>query len=127
MRDKNRPLSPFITIYKNPVTSYISMGHRMSGVALSFGMVLLVIWLVMLGAGQESYECAMSIVTSIPGQIVMFGFSFVFFYYWATAVRHLIWDLGYGLEMETAEFTGYLSIAVSVVLTLLLWAVILFV
>ncbi len=127
MRDKNRPLSPFITIYKNPVTSYISMGHRMAGVALSFGMVLLVIWLVMLGAGQEYYDFAMSIVTSIPGSIVMFGFTFLFFYYWTTAVRHLVWDLGFGFEMKTAEFTGYLSIAVSFVLTLILWAVILFV
>lgn len=124
MRDKSRPLSPFITIYKNPVTSYISMGHRMAGVALSAGMVLLIVWLVALAGGEESYQCAQAIITSIPGRIVMFGFTFLFFYYIATAVRHLVWDFGFGFEMKTAEVTGYISVIASVVLTVLLWVAI---
>ncbi len=125
MRKNNRPLSPHITIYKNPPTSFISMGHRVAGVFLSIGMLPLIYWLVALAGGPEAYETARSIFGSIIGQIVLFGFSGAFFYYICTAVRHLIWDLGYGFEMKTAEKTGFIAVGASIFLTVLFWIILL--
>jgi len=36
-------------------------------------------------------------------------------------IRHLTWDTGYGFDNETAERTGILVFALSVILTAVLW------
>lgn len=125
MSKNNRPTSPHITIYKNPITSYLSMGHRIAGVFLSFGMLLLVFFLLAVAGGAEWYNWAKWLIGSFIGQLVMFGFTFVFFYYWCTAIRHLAWDFGFGFEMETAEKTGIFALGASAVMTILFWAVLL--
>lgn len=125
MSERKRPTSPHITIYKNPITSYLSMGHRVAGVFLSVGMLLLIYWLVALAGGKESFATAQAIFGSFIGQLIMFGFSFAFFYYFCTAVRHIVWDFGYGFEMKTAEKTGIIALGASIVMTILFWIILL--
>ncbi len=45
MSREGRPLSPHLTIYRWPVTMTLSILHRMTGVALSAGLIVYVLWL----------------------------------------------------------------------------------
>lgn len=119
---QERPLSPHLMIYKPQLTSMMSITHRLTGVALSVGSLLLVWWVVALATGPEAFAYAQSILTSIFGQIVLFGFSVAVFYHLSNGVRHLFWDFGYNLSIEGVKRTGYMVMASTVILTVATWA-----
>ena len=43
-----RPLSPHLQIYKPQITSILSIMHRLTGIGLSVGTILIVLWLTSL-------------------------------------------------------------------------------
>lgn len=118
-----RPLSPHLQIYRLQITSVLSICHRMTGLALSVGMLLLVWWLVALASGPEAYATVQGFIGSWLGRLLMLGWSFSFFYHLANGIRHLFWDAGYGYELKTTTASGWAVVAASVVLTLLAWGV----
>lgn len=121
MRPVDRPLSPHLQIYRLPMLALLSITHRATGVALSAATVLLVYWLMALAAGPESYATAQSLLGSVPGLIVLFGLTWSLFYHMCNGIRHLAWDIGYGLEVSTADSTGWMVVIASVVMTLVTW------
>ena len=68
---KPRPLSPHLQIYRLPLPALMSISHRLSGVVLSTGTVLVAVWLMMLAAGEISFELAQSVVGHPLGQLVL--------------------------------------------------------
>jgi len=118
---KPRPLSPHLQIYKWQLTSIMSIGHRASGIALSFGSFLIVIWLVALATGPENFFLVNNIISHWFGQFVLFGFSVVLFYHMLNGIRHLSWDLGYGFELSTVYKTGYSVLVLAIILTTITW------
>ena len=120
-----RPLSPFMIgpYYKPQMTSMLSITHRLTGIGLSFGAVLLVVWLSCLAAGPDCYAMIAPHLTAWYGQLVVLAFSWSLLYHFCNGIRHLMWDLGKGLDMPTAEKTGWAVIVLSLVLTAAVWAV----
>ena len=118
---KPRPLSPHLQIYKWQLTSIMSIGHRASGIALSLGSFLLVIWLVTLATGPEYFSHVNKVISHWFGQLVLFGFSVVLFYHMLNGVRHLSWDLGYGFDLTTVYKTGYSVLITAIILTTITW------
>ncbi len=114
----NRPLSPHLQVYNQSYTGTLSILHRITGVALSLGTVLLVWWIVAAAAGPESFALADGVLTSWIGGLVLIGSAWALAYHTANGIRHLVWDMGYGFELETVRLSGYAVIAASVVLTL---------
>ncbi|GLQ07843.1 succinate dehydrogenase, cytochrome b556 subunit [Sneathiella chinensis] len=100
-----------------------SITHRITGVALGAGTLLLTWWLIAVAAGPEAYSTVNAFLTSWFGRLVMFGFSWALFYHLCNGIRHLFWDAGKGFELPTMRKTGMLAIVMSVVLTLLTWVV----
>jgi succinate dehydrogenase / fumarate reductase, cytochrome b subunit len=123
---RNRPLSPHIQIYRPQLTSVLSIANRMTGVALSFCAVALVIWLVAAAAGPHAYAIVQRILTSWVGQIILFGCTFAFFLHFCGGIRHLVWDAGYGFELETIYASGWMVVVASVTLTVIAWVLSLF-
>lgn len=101
----------------------LSISHRITGVALALGSLLLVYWLAAAASGPESFATAQSIVGSFLGRLLLFGWSFALFYHLCNGIRHLFWDAGYGYELATAYRSGLAVLAVSLILTLLAWAI----
>jgi succinate dehydrogenase / fumarate reductase cytochrome b subunit len=97
------------------------MTHRITGVALSAGTLLVMYWLLALAAGPDAYERAQSIMTSSFGQLVLVGFTWALYYHLCNGIRHLIWDIGYNLDIEGAESSGKLVIVTSILLTTFSW------
>ncbi len=122
---KERPLSPHLMIYKPQLTSIMSIAHRISGAALAAGSLLVVWWIVALATGPEYYAYVQGILTSILGQLVLFGFSVAVFYHLSNGIRHLFWDFGYNLSLEGVRRSGYMVLSSTVVLSAVTWSLVL--
>ena len=110
-----RPLSPHLQVYRPQITSVLSIFHRLTGLALSAGVVVLVYWLVALAGGPVAYEQAASILATGWLKICYVGWSFCFFYHFANGIRHLIWDIGMGFEHGQINASGWLVLVVATV------------
>ncbi len=122
MISSNRPLSPHLQVYRPQITSTLSILHRLTGVVLAFGTLLLTYWLVAAASGPEAFDTAQGLIGSFFGRLLLFGWSFALFYHLCNGIRHLIWDAGYGFEIEAATRSGWMVVGASVVLTLATWA-----
>lgn len=118
-----RPLSPFMfpTWYRFQVTSLLSIVHRLTGIALAVGSILLAWWLVAVAAGGEIFAATHAFIASPIGILMLFGWSAAFFYHLCNGIRHLAWDAGYGFDIRDAYRTGYAVLVATVVLTALAW------
>jgi succinate dehydrogenase / fumarate reductase, cytochrome b subunit len=120
---RSRPLSPHLQVYRWPITMVMSIGHRITGGALYFGTVLLVFLLLSAASGEAAYDRASAVFGSVPGRVVLFGYSFALIHHMLGGIRHFIWDSGRGMEAGTRDTLAWANLAGSVVLTLILWAV----
>ncbi|EAU45781.1 succinate dehydrogenase, cytochrome b556 subunit [Salipiger bermudensis] len=116
-----RPLSPFMFVqyYRLQLTAVTSVMIRITGNALMVATLLVIWWLLALAAGPEAFETAEWWITSWVGNLVMFGSLWAVWYHYLGGLRHLIFDAGKGLELETAEKLGWACVYGSVVLTVL--------
>ena len=121
MADNNRPLSPHLQIYRWEMHMVTSILHRITGAALGLGTIFLTWWLMALAAGPSAYETFATVVSSLVGQIILFGFSYGLFYHLLNGIRHLYWDAGLGFEPATVRLTGPLVMVASFVLTVVTW------
>lgn len=117
----NRPLSPHLQIYRWQISMLTSIAHRASGIVLSVGSVFLAIWLISAANGPDAYAAVNGLAASWLGQLIMFLWSFALFYHLCNGVRHLVWDVGVGLDLETARLTGFVAIGVAAALTIFVW------
>lgn len=125
MADTQRPLSPHLQIYKWQVQMMTSIVHRITGVALAAGTLLVVAGLVHLAAGEESYSHFKAVAGSPAGLALLFGWSWALFYHLCNGIRHLLQDAGFGFEIPQFLRSSWLSIAGSILLTVLVWAYVL--
>jgi succinate dehydrogenase / fumarate reductase cytochrome b subunit len=116
-----RPLSPHLQIYRPQITSVLSITHRATGVALSAGTLLLVCWLISAATGEAAYARLAAFMASPIGLLLLFGWSVALFYHLGNGIRHLFWDTGRGLDLPTAEKSGYAVLAFTAVATLVAW------
>jgi succinate dehydrogenase / fumarate reductase cytochrome b subunit len=123
MQGQNRPLSPHLQVYKPQLTSSLSILHRITGVALAMGTLLLVYWLVAAATGAGAYESAQGFFGSFFGQLILFGWSIALFYHLANGIRHLFWDAGLGFELPEVYRSGWMVLVATAVLTLASWII----
>jgi succinate dehydrogenase / fumarate reductase cytochrome b subunit len=115
----NRPLSPHLQIYRPQLNSITSIFVRITGNGLIVGAILVVWWLMAAASGSAAFGTVDGLVTSIVGDIVMALSVLALWYHALGGVRHLIWDTGRGLDVETSDKMGWAMIIGSVALTIL--------
>lgn len=120
---RERPLSPHLQIYRPQLTSMLSVLHRATGIALSAGAVVLLLWIVAAATGGVLWEWTVWGLDSWIGRIALMGWSWSLMYHLCTGIRHLIWDTGRGLDIDSVYLSGYVALAVSTLLTGLIWLV----
>jgi succinate dehydrogenase / fumarate reductase cytochrome b subunit len=121
MAASNRPLSPHLQIYRPQMTSVLSILHRITGVGLGLGAVLLVYWVAAAAVGPERFAGAQALMGSWFGYLILFAFSVALFYHLANGIRHLFWDAGYGFDLPSAYTSGIAVLVATVVLTAIAW------
>ena len=107
--------------YRFQLTSGMSILHRLTGIWLAVGSILLVWWLISVAVGGEIFEATRNFIASPIGLLLLFLWSIAFFYHLCSGIRHLAWDAGYGFELKSAYRSGYAVLAATVVLTALAW------
>lgn len=117
-----RPLSPHLSVYKPQMSSVLSIFHRATGVALAAGVPVLVAWIVAVAAGPDIYALFTGLFHNIVGQILLFGWSFSFFYHFWAGIRHLVWDAGWFLHKKGMAQTGWFVVGITAISTLATWA-----
>jgi succinate dehydrogenase / fumarate reductase cytochrome b subunit len=115
------PISPHLQIYKPQITSVLSILHRISGFFLFLGSFIWSGWLIGLASGPECYVWVQDMALHPLGLIVLVGWSFVLFYHILNGIRHLMWDAGIGVDINTATKTGWVVIFGTMSLTILTW------
>ena len=121
MNDSKNPLSPHLQIYKWHISSLLSITHRISGVVNLLALILIFFWLIALSLGENNYESFLLVINSFFGKFILIGFTWSMIFHSLSGVRHLIWDLGYGFEIKTANISGIIVIISSLVLTIIFW------
>jgi len=114
-----RPLSPHLSIYRPQLTSITSIVNRLTGISLLLAAFLIVWWLLAAATSPEAYDLANGVITSMLGDLVMALSVWAVWYHYLAGLRHLYFDAGNGLEIETAEKLGWAVVIGSVVLALL--------
>lgn len=113
-----RPLSPHLTIYRPQITSGLSILHRMTGVALLVSAMLVVWWFLAAAGGRDGFEFADGLLTSWLGRLVLLLSSVALWYHFANGIRHLIWDAGFGFELDQVRLSAIAVAVVTAVMTL---------
>ena len=128
-RNPDRPLSPHLTIWKWGPGMLVSILHRVTGGALAVaGMALFTWWLWAIAAGADEYErfveFVISEVAGIPlVLIVLVMLTWAFWQHLLSGIRHMVMDSGAGFELLINRLFAVLTIAGSLFLTALTWAV----
>ncbi len=118
-----RPLSPHLQIYRPLLTMMMSIAHRITGIALYGGTLLLVWFLVALAAGPGPFAIVSRVYGSWIGIIVLIGFSWALFHHLLGGIRHFIWDLGYGMDHPAREYLARGTLYGGFALTVAVWVV----
>ena len=121
---RQRPLSPHLQIYKPQITSILSILHRGTGIVLSIGSIILVLWIVALTLGENTYSMFSNLINNWFGKLIIFCFTFALFYHLSNGIRHLFWDAGYGYDLKHAYISGVAVIFFSIFLTSITWLIV---
>lgn len=116
-----RPLSPHLQVYRPLINMVMSIIHRITGVALYFGTLLLAWWLTAAAAGPQYFGYVSAIFGSLPGRIVLFGYTWALMHHMLGGLRHFLWDTGRGYDLKMIDRLSWGTLIGSLVLTGLIW------
>lgn len=122
MSQNKRPLSPFMLgdAYKFQITSVMSFLHRLSGIALVFIMFVIAAWFAGIAAGPDAYQAVQGFLTNWFVLIFVFIGTFAACYHFCNGIRHLFWDAGKGVDMDSARKSARLVQIGAIVLGLII-------
>tara|TARA_B100001013_G_scaffold293513_1_gene193616 strand:- start:84 stop:455 length:372 start_codon:yes stop_codon:yes gene_type:complete len=117
----NRPLSPHLTIHKRFLSAIFSIFHRITGIGLSIGSILICVWIAFIALGEEYFLIFQKISSSSIFTLVLFIWTIGIFYHLFNGTRYLFWSFGYGLELKTVYSTSYFVVILTTVSTIIVW------
>ncbi|SDG74044.1 succinate dehydrogenase, cytochrome b556 subunit [Roseospirillum parvum] len=120
---RGRPLSPHLQVYRFALTMFLSITHRVTGVGVVLGTVMVMVWLGTAAAGPETYAAAQGFFGSWVGVFLILAWSAATLYHLASGIRFLMWDIGKGFGVEGARRSGIVLAVVWAVLTAVVWAI----
>ncbi len=116
-----RPLSPHLQIYRPMLTMMMSIVHRITGVALYVGTLLLAWFLIAAATDANSFAIVAAVFNSWLGRLVLFGFTWALFHHLLGGLRHFVWEAGYGMDHPQREWLAQGTLVGGILLTVLVW------
>jgi len=120
-RTVRRPVSPHLQVYRLHTLMVLSGSHRITGIALGGGALLMVWFLVAAAASDRAYAWITWLMGSPIGLLALFGWSASLWFHLCNGLRHLAWDFGYGFDIPAANASGRLVLVATAVLTVVTW------
>jgi succinate dehydrogenase cytochrome b subunit len=112
-----RPLSPHLSVYRFMYTMALSILHRITGLLLSIGLLVLIYWLMSASLGELSYGGAVTFLSAPLFRVLLLGWLLAFAYHLCNGIRHLLWDVGIGFEKHQARASAWLVIIAALLIT----------
>jgi len=125
MAVRARPLSPHLQIYRLPLVAIMSITHRITGVGLALGTILLAAWLGGGAYSPQAYADMSAFLGSWFGYFLLFCWSVALYFHLCNGIRHLFWDVGKGFELVQAQRSNVIVLVATVILTAATWIVVL--
>ena len=119
----NRPLSPHLTIHKKVLTAVFSIFHRITGIGLSIGSILMAIWISLIALGPNYFFIFESIAETLIFKIILFLWTMGVFYHLFNGIRYLFWTYGLGMELKTVYTSGYVVLGLTFIATIFVWVI----
>jgi len=101
----------------------MSITHRITGIGLALGTILLAAWLGGGAYSPEAYAGMSGFLGSWFGYLLLIGWSIALYFHLCNGIRHLFWDIGRGFELAQAHRANGIVLAATVILTVVTWAV----
>ncbi len=120
-----RPLSPHLSIYRWQIQMVTSILHRITGIALAAGTILLCVALLALASGPEAFDRVRAFCASWIGLVLLFGWTWALAFHLLNGLRHLLQDVGMGYSIAQFVRNSWLVTIGSLVLTGLVWTCVL--
>ena len=117
---KNLPTSPHLQIYKPQITSLLSITHRVTGFGLNLALILLSLWIISFGLGNDYYNNFVSIFDTTFVKVVVFFIVLGISYHALNGIRHILWDFGFIISNKAASISGVVIIISTIVLSFLI-------
>ena len=114
----SRPLSPHLSVYKFKYTLLSSILNRLTGMALSVGLIALTYWLLSIARGADAQAHAQALLCAPLMKLFLAAMVISFCYHLVAGIRHLVWDTGRGLERSTSQKSAWLVGVLSILLML---------
>jgi len=118
-----RPLSPHLQVYRPMLSMTMSIMHRITGVALYGGSVLLVWWFAAAAQSDGYFDLVQAFFSHWFGRLILFGFTWALIHHALGGIRHFIWDMGRGFKLPTVEWMVRANLVGGIVLNILLWII----
>ena len=112
-----RPLSPHLTVYRFMYTMALSILHRITGMLLSLGLLVLIYWLMSASLGELSYGSAVTVLSAPLFRVLLLGWLAAYAYHFCNGIRHLLWDVGVGFEKKQARASAWIVIIAALLIT----------
>ena len=118
---ENRPLSPHLSIHKKVLTAVFSIFHRITGIGLSIGAILISMWFILISLGPSYFTYFQMISSSIFFKLILILWSFGIFYHLFNGIRKLYWSFGIGMDLRSVYGSGYAVILLTCLSTITVW------
>ena len=117
----NRPLSPHLSIHKKVLTAIFSIFHRITGIGLSLGSILIAIWFLLISLGPNYFVYFEMIAKNILFKFILLIWTIGIFYHLYNGCRKLYWSFGIGMDLITVYRSGYIVLFLTLISTIIVW------
>ena len=120
----SRPLSPHLSIHKKVLTALFSITHRITGIGLSAGSILIFVWFLLIYLGPNYYLYFELISKNILFKLILIIWTVSIFYHLFNGCRKLYWSFGIGMDLKTVYNSGHVVLFLSFISTLIVWLIV---
>lgn len=113
--NKNRPVNLDLSTVKFPITAIVSILHRISGVVLLGGVIILLWMLDASLSSKENFDQLQDCLAHPFVQFIVWAILAALAYHLVMGVRHLIMDMGIGESLEGGQRGAKLALVVATI------------
>ncbi|WP_101497535.1 succinate dehydrogenase, cytochrome b556 subunit [Thiopseudomonas denitrificans] len=115
-----RPVNLDLMTIKLPITAYTSILHRISGVILFFGIIVLLWGLDKSLASEQGFAEVKECLSGGFAKLVLWGLMSALLYHLVAGIKHVLMDMGLvGETMEAGKLGSKAVLVIAAVLILL--------
>lgn len=114
--NKNRPVNLDISTIKLPITAFVSILHRASGIVLFAGVAIL-LWMLEASLTSEASFAELKEHLQNPlCQFILWATLAALAYHLVAGIRHLIMDMGVGESLEGGQNGAKIALVLAAII-----------